>query len=264
VALRLQIYLAQAGVASRRRAERLIASGVVKVNGKVVTTLGVQVADRDRIEVDGKRALRVDPVYRILLKPRACLATLAGGGDRTTLRRYVPNPEPGLAVVAPLDYPAEGVVLLTSDGALAAAIAKRGQKVPMTYHIKLQGTVGEEDLERLRRGWRWEQVPVSPTVVTALATTGKNTWIELVAPEIRPRALKAAGDLLRHSVLKISRVRLGRLSFEGLSMGGVRDLTKGEIADLREAAGLSTGRTNPPTRKKSAQEIRALPRSRGK
>ena len=237
--MRLQRYLSQSGISSRRRAEQLIASGTVKVNGKVVTTPGVVVAERDRVEVDGKRVLRVDPVYRVLLKPRACLATLGNSGDRPTLRRYLHDPEPGMAVVAPLDFPAEGVVLLTTDGELADAISKRRQKVPMTYHLKLQGAVGEDELARLARGWRWEDVPVKPLAVEALATTGKNTWIQMVVTEIRPRALKAAGDLVRHSVLKISRVRLGRISFEGLEMGGWRDLSKSEVAELRQSAGLS-------------------------
>jgi 23S rRNA pseudouridine2605 synthase len=237
--VRLQKYLAQAAVASRRKAEQLIASGAVKVNGQVVTTPGVVVKDRDRVEVDGKRVLLVDPVYRVLLKPRECLATFGDRGDRTTLRRYVQNPEPGLAVVAPLDYPAEGVVLLTTDGELAAALAKRGQKVPMTYHVKFQGVVGDTEIGRLLRGWRWESTAVRPTTVTALATTGKNTWVEIVVPEARPRALKAAGDVIRHAVLKISRVRLGNISFEGLAMGGWRDLSKGELADLRAKAGMT-------------------------
>ncbi|MEP6655015.1 MAG: S4 domain-containing protein, partial [Myxococcales bacterium] len=176
--MRLQKYLAQAAVASRRNAEQLIASGAVKVNGQVVTTPGVVVKERDRVEVDGKRVFLVDAVYRVLLKPRECLATFGDRGERQTLRRYLKNPEPGLAVVAPLDYPAEGVVLLTTDGALAAAIAKKGQKVPMTYHIKYQGPVGETEIARLLRGWKWENVSVKPTAVTALATTGKNTWVE--------------------------------------------------------------------------------------
>jgi len=269
--LRLQRYLAQAGIASRRRAEELIAAGSVKVNGKVVNTPGVMVAERDRIEVEGKRALRVDPIYRILLKPRACLSTLTNAGERTTLRRYVRDAEPGLAVVAPLDFPAEGVVLLTTDGELADAISKRGQKVPMTYHLKFQGAVGESEIERLMRGWRWEDVPVRPSAVTSLATTGKNTWVEMVVPEIRPRALKAAGDLIRHSVLKISRVRIGRLSFEGLEMGGWRDLSKTELGDLRQSAGLSKGPGGDtpevpsiPRQKKSKQENPLRRHTRGK
>jgi len=238
-AIRLQRFLSQAGVASRRRAGQLIASGTVKVNGQVVDKLGATVGERDRVEVDGKRVMRVDPVYRVMLKPRACLATLGKSGARLTLRRYLHDPEPGMVVVAPLDYPAEGVILLTTDGELADAISKKRQKVPMTYHLKLQGAVGEEELTRLAKGWRWEQIPVKPLAVESLATTGKNTWIQMVVPEIRPRALKAAGDLLRHSVLKISRVRLGRISFEGLEMGGWRDLSKSEVAELRESAGLS-------------------------
>jgi pseudouridine synthase len=242
--MRLQRYLAQAGVASRRQAEALIADGAVKINGRPVTAAGTIVAAGDRVEVNGKRVLRLDPIYRILLKPRACLASLdppqskPDGEQRMTLRQYLHDPEPGLKIVAPLDFPSEGVILLTSDGELAAALARRQQRVPMTYHLKLQGVVNEASLDRLARGWRWEEVPVRPVSVGALATTGKNTWVEVVVPEIRPRALKAGGDLIRHSVLKISRVRLGGLSFEGLAMGGWRDLTKGEIADLRRRAGL--------------------------
>jgi 23S rRNA pseudouridine2605 synthase len=236
--VRLQKYLSQAAVASRRRAEQLIASGSVTVNGHVVTTPGVLVKSRDRVEVDGKRVIRLDPVYRVLLKPRECLATLGTMGDRATLKRYVRNPEPGLAVVAPLDYRAEGVVLMTTDGELAAAMAKRGQKVPMTYHLKFQGKVGDEALNRLAHGWKWEQIAVKPTAVTALATTGKNTWVEMVVTEMRPRALKAGGDVIRHSLLKISRVRIGNVSFEGLKMGDWRDLSKGELADLRSRAGV--------------------------
>ena len=111
----------------------------------------------------------------------------------------------------------------------------------MTYHLKLQGPVGSDDAERLLKGWRWEGRPVKPSAVDRLAVTdeGKNTWIELTVPETRPRALKAGGELIRHSVLKISRVRLGGLSFEGLPMGGWRDLTKSEIGDLRRRAGLN-------------------------
>jgi 23S rRNA pseudouridine2605 synthase len=237
--MRLQKYLAQAGVSSRRHAEALIASGVVLVNGTAVTAQGTEIDPRtDRVEMNGRRVFPEKPIYRVLLKPRSCLATLQPSGARTTLRRYLRDPEPGLQVVAPLDYPAEGVILLTSDGDLAQALSKKSHAVPMTYHLKLQGAVGDEEIARLAKGWRWENRPVRPMAVEPLATTGKNTWIEMVVPETRPRALKAGGDLIRHSLLKISRVRLGGISFEGLAMGGWRDLTKVEVADLRRRAGL--------------------------
>ena len=161
--MRLQKFLAQAGVSSRRKAEALIASGAVRVNGVAVTTLGTSVnASKDRVDVDGRRVVPETPIYRLLLKPRACLATLAkSGAGRPTLARYVRDAEPGLQVVAPLDFPAEGVVLLTTDGELAQAMGKRG-RVPMTYHLKLQGMVGEDVIMRLARGWRWEGRPVKP------------------------------------------------------------------------------------------------------
>jgi 23S rRNA pseudouridine2605 synthase len=236
--VRLQKFLSQAGVSSRRKAEELIASGAVRVNGTAVTALGTSVDARDRVEVSGKRVFQETPMYRLLLKPRACLATLAKAGERPTLARYVRDAEPGLQVVAPLDFPAEGVVLLTSDGELAQAMSKKG-RVQMTYHIKLQGLVGEDEINRLARGWRWEGRPVKPESIARLASTERNTWIEMVVAESRPRALKAAGELIRHSVLKISRVRMGALSFEGLAMGGWRDLTKAEISDLRKRAGVA-------------------------
>jgi 23S rRNA pseudouridine2605 synthase len=241
--MRLQQYLAQAGVASRRAAEKLITDGKVRVNGAAVAALGAQVDPRtDRVEVEGRRVRQEEPLYRVILKPRNCLATLkeiAGeGAGRPTLARNVPDPELGWKVVAPLDYPAEGVLLLTTDGVLAEAMSRGGGKVPMTYHLKLQGPVSPSELERLRKGWKWNGRPVRVVSAEALATTGKNTWIELVVPETRPRVLKAAGELLRHTVLKISRVRLGSISFEGLKMGKWRELTKAEVKGLRRAAGL--------------------------
>ena len=236
--MRLQKFLAQAGVSSRRKAEELIAAGAVRVNNKPVTALGSSVdTKRDRVEVNGRRVFPETPIYRVLLKPRACLATLAKSSERPTLARYVRDAEPGLQVVAPLDFPAEGVVLLTTDGELAQTMAKKG-RVQMTYHIKLQGLVKDDGITRLARGWRWEGRPIKPESIDRLAATERNTWIEMVVAESRPRALKAAGELIRHTVLKISRIRLGALSFEGLPMGGWRDLTKAEISDLRRRAGL--------------------------
>jgi 23S rRNA pseudouridine2605 synthase len=242
--LRLQKLLAQAGVASRRRAEDMIRAGEVTVGGAVVTELGISVdPQHDRVEVHGKRVRPEEPQYRVILKPRACLATLAkppaGTADRATLARFIPDVEIGWTVVAPLDFLAEGVVLMTTDGALAARLSRGGGHVPMTYHLKFQGKVGDEEVARLLRGWKWDGRPVRPARVEAIATTGKNTWVEMVVAESRPRVLKAAGELIRHTLLKISRIRLGEISFEGLKMGGFRDVTKKEVKSLLHDAGLA-------------------------
>jgi pseudouridine synthase len=241
--MRLQKFLAQAGVGSRRAAEKLIAEGKVRVNGAAVSALGTQIDPRaDRVELDGQRVRAEAPQYRLLLKPRACLATLAPPeGERPTLAKYVEDREVGWKVVAPLDFPAEGVVLLTTDGELAERMSRGGGHVPMGYHLKFQGTVGAAELERLRKGWKWNGRTVKPVSVDPLATTGKNTWVEMVIAESRPRVLKVAGDVIRRSLLKVSRVRLGALSFEGLKMGEGRDLSKAEIAALRRTAGVESG-----------------------
>jgi 23S rRNA pseudouridine2605 synthase len=247
--MRLQKYLAQAGVASRRRAEELITRGEVRVNGEPVSQLGTQVdPENDRVEVQGRKVRPAAPMYRLLLKPRGALSTLSADGERKkpasgvegrpTLDRFVPDREIGWQVVAPLDFPAEGVILLTTDGELAQVLGRGGGKVVMTYHIKYQGRVGDEEIGRLLRGWRWNRRPVKPESAVALATTGKNTWVEVVVRETRPRVLKASGEAIRKSVLKISRVKLGPLSFEGLTMGQSRDLSRAEVNALRRAAGL--------------------------
>ena len=241
--LRLQKLLAQAGVASRRRAEDMIRAGEVTVGGAVVTELGISVdPHHDRVEVRGKRVRPEEPQYRVILKPRACLATLSksptGGANRGTLARFIPDVEIGWSVVAPLDFLAEGVVLLTTDGALAARMSRGGGHVPMTYHLKFQGKVGDDEIARLLCGWKWDGRPVRPAKVEAIATTGKNTWVEMVVAESRPRVLKAAGETIRHTVLKISRLRLGEISFEGLKMGGFRDVTKKEVKSLLHDAGI--------------------------
>ena len=171
-----------------------------------------------------------------MLKPRACLATLGPSGERPTLARYLRDAEPGLQVVAPLDFPAEGVVLLTTDGELAQAISKR--RGGRGAHDLPPEAAGDGRRGRHRTAARGAGTGrgdrSSPIAMDRLATTDKNTWVEMVVAEARPRALKAAGDLIRHSLLKISRIRLGGLSFEGLKMGGWRDLSKSR--DRRSAA----------------------------
>jgi 23S rRNA pseudouridine2605 synthase len=222
----------------------MIRAGEVTVGGAVVTELGISVdPQHDRVEVHGKRVRPEDPQYRVILKPRECLATLAkppaGAADRATLARFIPDVEIGWTVVAPLDYLAEGVVLLTTDGALAARMSRGGGHVPMTYHLKFQGKIGDDEIARLLRGWKWDGRLVRPTRAIAIATTGKNTWVEMVVAESRPRVIKAAGETIRHTVLKISRVRLGEIGFEGLKMGGFRDVTKKEVKSLLHDAGLA-------------------------
>ena len=220
-------YLAQAGVASRRRAEDMIRAGEVTVGGAVVTELGISVdPQHDRVEVHGKRVRPEEPQYRVILKPRACLATLAKpladtAESQRPLARFIPDVEIGWTVVAPLDFLAEGVVLLTTDGALAARMSRGGGHVPMTYHLKFQGKVGDEEVARLLRGWKWDGRPgASPPRSRPSPPPGKNTWVEMVVAESRPRVLKAAGDSPPHPAQDFAR-QAGRNQLRGPEDGRV-------------------------------------------
>jgi 23S rRNA pseudouridine2605 synthase len=242
--IRLQKLLSQAGAASRRESEKLITEGQVRVNGQVITEMGTLVdPEHDRVELNGRRIKPETPLYRLLLKPRECLSVLTApqdesGRKRPSLERYVKDRELGWKVVGPLDFHTEGVLLLTTDGALFEKLAKGKSGLPMTYHLKFQGLVDDAIIERLGKGWRFERRRVVPVRVEALATTGKNTWIEVEVPELSPKALRAAGEYVRHHVLKISRTAFGALSFEGLRMGQHRDLTSKEVTALRRDAGV--------------------------
>ena len=200
-----------------------------------------------------------------MLKPRACLATLAPSGERPTLKRYLRDAEPGLQVVAPLDFPAEGVVLLTTDGELAQAMSKPPRVPPMTYHVKLQGhgrrrrrRTPAQGLEAGRGGrssrHRWTGWP-PPT------RTPGSRWSSPRPARARSRRPAIS---IRHSLLKISRIRLGGLSFEGLKMGGWRDLTKTEIADLRHARrpGRGDGSLRCAAAARSSRRTRSGPRTK--
>ena len=141
--IRIQKLLAQSGMASRREAERLIAAGEVTVNGVVVTAPATQVdPDRDRVELRGRRVYDEVPQYRILLKPRGCLSTIkerkttetvkgkAREKIRPSIRKYLSDADLPWKVVGPLDFPSEGVVLLTTDGDLAEPRGKETQCKP--------------------------------------------------------------------------------------------------------------------------------------
>src|SRR3954462_2551397 len=153
--VRLQRYLATAGVAARRKAEDLIVAGRVQVNGKVVTVLGSKVdPDKDDVLVDGQAVVPLDHFYVLLNKPKACITAVSDDRGRPTVMDYLPNLPAKVAPVGRLDFYSEGVLLLTNDGELAARLLAPKQHVPKTYHVKVRGEVKAADLDALRKGVR--------------------------------------------------------------------------------------------------------------
>src|ERR1700753_2976383 len=152
-AVRLQRFLATAGVAARRKAEDMITGGRVTVNGKTVTVLGTKGdPDNHSVTVDGEAAYPLDKFYVVLNKPKACITAVTDDRGRPTVMDYLPNLPIPVKPVGRLDFYTEAVLLLTNDGERAAKLLAPGSHVPKTYHVKVHGQLTPRNIQVLREG----------------------------------------------------------------------------------------------------------------
>ena len=238
--IRLQRFLAQAGVAARRKAETLITEGHVKVNGKKVTTLGTKVdPERDRVHVNGQPVHQEDLFFAVFNKPKGCITALQDPEGRRTVMEYLPGLPASVAPVGRLDFYSEGVLLLTNDGALAAALTSSRRNIEKIYHIKVKGKVDERELKKLREGVRLDYRTVTkPAVVERLKTQSRHDWFEVTITEGKNRQLHRMLEAVGHEITKLQRVSFAGLSFHGLRVGDARELSQIELKDLYERAGI--------------------------
>ena len=239
---RLQKIIAAAGIASRRKAEELITSGHVQVNGTVVTELGSKAdPEADHIRVNGK--LLRNPgeqrhVYLLLNKPKGYVTTVSDPENRPTVMDLVRGVKGRVYPVGRLDYASEGLLLLTNDGELANRLMKAASHVPKTYVVKVAGTPREDALAKLRagvsiatdEGKRVRTGPASVRVVKEAA----NPWYEVTLIEGRNRQIRRMFEAVGHHVEKIKRVRYGPLTLD-LPPGEFRSLTLREVERLKSA-----------------------------
>jgi 23S rRNA pseudouridine2605 synthase len=240
---RLQKIMAGCGVASRRKAEEMIAAGRVTVNGTVVRELGTK-ADLEVYEilVDGKRIERAKkPVYWMLNKPKGYVTTVNDPEGRPTVMDLLGKVTERARVypVGRLDYGSEGLLLLTNDGELAAKLMKAGSHVEKTYLVKVSGKPEQEKIARLRAGVVIElddgrKVKTAPARIR-LADDGLNPWYEVTLIEGRNRQIRRMFEKVGHHVEKIRRVRMGPLRLD-VEVGKCRELKAGEIEALKKAA----------------------------
>jgi 23S rRNA pseudouridine2605 synthase len=247
---RLQKYLSRAGVASRRRAEGLILEGKVKVNGQVVTELGVKVdPDKDRVQVEGKRVgLPPPPVTFMLHKPYGCVSTTSDPQGRRTVMDLAPRDYGRLYPVGRLDYDATGLMLLTNDGDLAERLTHPRYQVPRTYRLTVAGEMPDKALEQLGGGIELDGRPVSTEVKLLKKWNGK-TILEITVWEGRYHLIKRLLEDVGHQVLKLKRMAFGPLHLGRLVRGAWRPLTRQEQMNLQLTVGhkyLKTkGQTSP-------------------
>jgi pseudouridine synthase len=242
-AVRLQKLLAEAGVASRRAAERLIVAGRVRVNGVPVTELGAH-ADpaRDSIEVDGRPIPRAGPKRYVLLhKPRGFLTTRVDPRGRPRVFDLVPELGVRLYSVGRLDFDAEGLLLLTNDGALTYRLTHPRHGVRRVYHVLVEGRLGPDVLAALERGVVLEDGPARVDRVRRLRGAGLGlNWVELSLSEGRYREVKRLCRAVGLVVQRLRRVAFGPIELGELPLGQWRELTPAEVERLA-----TTGRSQP-------------------
>lgn len=278
---RLQKIIASAGIASRRRAEELIAEGRVQINGQTVTELGTK-ADpaHDHIRVDGKLLQGPErPRYFVLNKPKGYVTTASDPEGRPTVMDLIRGGE-RVFPVGRLDYTSEGLLLMTNDGALANALTRAAARVEKTYLVKVSGHPSESAIQQLRQGVmidRGSQVKkpgAAPRhnegrVMTAparirLMREADNPWYEMILIEGRNREIRKMFEEIGHHVEKIRRVGYGPLILD-VEPGRMRELTPEEVEQLRRATKVGVrarGRSGmaTPARPKSPRSPAALPR----
>jgi 23S rRNA pseudouridine2605 synthase len=257
---RLQKILAQAGIASRRKAEEIILEGRVQVNGTTITELGTRAdAARDHIRVDGKLLKGLEQQrYYMLNKPRGYVTTLNDPQKRPTVMDLM-TPKSGphgdhvgpksvrLYPVGRLDYLSEGLLLMTNDGELANSLSKAAAGVEKTYLVKVSGVPPDSAIDQIRRGimidrgrldevraGRRDRVITAPAQVE-LVRGGDNPWYQLNLTEGRNRQLRKMFEEIGHHVEKIRRIGYGALRLD-VPPGEFRELTPGEVMALSRAA----------------------------
>ncbi len=244
---RLQKIIARAGVTSRRKAEALILSGRVKVNGRVVEVLGAKAdAASDQIVVDG-RPLRPQGrrVYLLLNKPVGYVSTVSDPEHRPTVMSLVRGVRERVYPVGRLDYHSSGLLLMTNDGELANHLMSRASEVPRTYHVKLEADPRPEKLALLERGIALDGRRTAPARIRRLGRAPAESrragnpsdrpWYEVTLVEGRYHQVRRMFERIGHPVLKLRRARIAFLTDEGLPVGRFRQLSPTEVTRLKRA-----------------------------
>ncbi len=233
---RLQKVLARAGVASRRAAEQLIAAGKVRVNGRIVTEMGIKVdAHRDKVEVNGRRVVAEKPAYYLLHKPRRMVTTLADPEGRETIKDLLKAVPERVHPVGRLDYHTSGALLLTNDGQMTEALLRPHKAVPKIYAVKVQGHLTIEDLDQLRKGVVLDDgYKTKPAELFVIREEEDNTWLQITLTEGKNRQIHRMLEAIGHRVMRLARTSFADITTEGLRPGQLRPLKERELEKLKK------------------------------
>lgn len=240
--VRLQKVIAQAGITSRRKAEKLILAGKVKVNGKTITKLGTKVNSNDRVEVNGVLIENESPVYFLLYKPRGVISSVTDDRNRKVVTDLIPTHK-RIFPVGRLDFDTSGVLLLTNDGQFSNQLVHPKYAIEKTYVAKVRGIVSKESMTKLRKGILLEGGMTSPAKARVISVdrTRNTSIVELIITEGRNRQVRRMFEAISHPVIKLKRERFAFLDCKSMRPGEYRPLTSKEVKQL-----LALAKSNHP------------------
>ena len=232
--MRINKFLAEKGIASRRHADEMIASGRVKING-VVATLGANVEESDEVVLDGAVITHTEKTeeYYIMNKPKGVICSVADDRGRKTVMQLLPETAGRVFPVGRLDYETEGLLILTNDGETAYRLTHPTSEVPKTYLARIEGTMTEKDLNRIRSGIELDGVMTKKCKAHIVETNKAYTKVHITITEGRNRQVRRMFEAIGRNVEFLKRISIGKLKLTGLDRGQVRALSPEEIAYLK-------------------------------
>lgn len=237
---RLQKVIANAGVASRRKAEQMIIDGRVTVNENVVTELGVKVSSNDKIKVDGVPLEKEEKLYYLFYKPRSCISAVSDDKDRKVVTDFFKEKGINSRIypIGRLDYDTTGVLLLTNDGDFANDMMHPKGEIPKTYLARIKGLINGYALGKLKSGVNIDGHHTAKAKVKLISKNKENnsSQVRITIHEGKYHQVKKMFEAVGHPVKKLSRISYGFLTTEGLQSGTFRELSTHEVKMLRDMA----------------------------
>ena len=232
--MRINKYIAQAGIASRRKADQLIMSGKVKVNGAVMKEPGYDVAEGDKVEVNGRLLEnRTKLEYVLINKPTGMVTTVSDDKDRLTVMEVVKDIDARLFPVGRLDYNTSGALLMTNDGEMAYKLTHPKHEVYKTYRARVAGVLSNEKVARLRKGVDIGGFVTSRAKVNVIKGNQHSTIVEISIHEGKNRQVRKMFAAVGNPVQELERTAIGEIRLGHLKPGHYRKLTREEIQYLR-------------------------------